>query len=493
MPNPFNLNRDPFARGQTPATGWGPPPRHHASASRLDLPAALQTLRQRWKPAVAILILFSLGGVTVARRKFRPVYRGEAVVRISPLLPRILNFDDEWHKTSIEGFYNDYVRTLCHSAKERAVLANAVTALEGKDVDWIPEGVPEEEIVDHLKARITVQLIRDTHLLRIGIDDSRPEIVAPVVNEVTRSFLGRFAEDERMDQDRKVVVLRSSRKETQQKLDQTHRRLDVLSERLGSALMDEKQNIFFERIHVLDEGFSKVTVRRVQAEGALAKAQARAERLRQRVPIGLVERALEADVEVRDARVMVGRLEREVGKEVTGLSSRHPIRLAAMKRLETAKQHRDTIEKNAEVRVRKRLGSLRNEEAEELLNSAQSDLKAAKHEEESMGAALASARDDLADYGRAMFEGSQLRTQATRLLNELTDIDQRLGELELESRAPCRLTVRDWAREPNRPARNLGKPVSIAAILASLVLALSFPLIWDRRQILTTSSERGRG
>lgn len=483
MPPLVDLHADPFAGrdpheaavpvATTESGDTGKPP--------IGLRDVQRAIRRRWPVALLVAGLVAVVGAAGVLRKFRPNYRAESTIHIAPVMPRVLHEDGEWHKLSIEGFYNDYVRTLTQVATERSVLAPAIDELEADGVSWLPPSVPLEEAPDHLRSRLQISVVRETHLFRIALDDRDAAVPAPVVNAVTDAFMELVRRENALLDDRKAQALIEDRKRIRTELDHVHAELDSLSERLGSALLDERQNPFVERLHVLDEGMTKIFVRRVQAEGALENARGRAEELLASIPEGEVLAEVEADVAVRDARVQLVRMLREMKAAVVGLSPEHPTAQVWAERRRKAEAELDRLIAEVRARAMNRIGRQRAEEAAELLSAAEREVEAARRSESSMVEVLDGAKIDLQEHGRAMFDGSRLRARASQLLEELRRAEARIEQLRLESQAPARLTLRSPAVQPLRAAKDVRKPLLGGVALGALGLGIAVALFLDRR------------
>jgi len=494
----FDVDGEPLSREAGADRAAGPEAAPAAPAQRFavedDAPPALTVppltaLRRHWRAALAIAALAAPLVYGAALWKLRPTYRAEAVLKVSPLVPRLLHTGEEWRASSISGYYSDYVRTLTQLASERSVMEDAVARLDARGADWLPAGVAPSESSNHLRARIDVKLVRDTHLLTIGLDDGRPEVVAPVVEAVTESFLARLAAEDAVDSDSKMHALVQDRDRLKGALAETHARLDGLSSRLGSAILDERQNIFYQRLGVLDEGLTKLFVRRVEAEAALTGAKARALELAAPVPDSLVERLVEEDVAVRDARVLDVRQARELEAATHACAPGHPLRIEAEGRRARARVELAALEAGVRARARARLVEERAEEARQIVAAAERDAQGARSSEGVMEGVLGTARENLVDYGRAMFEGSQLRAESDRLLQSIAGIDRRIEELRIEARAPCRVTVRSAAVTPAKPSRDRRSMALPAALGAALVAGAAAALALARLRPVLLSPE----
>lgn len=479
----FDLESDPLGGDSAPRTPRPTPAAYSAGPlGRI----AVTGLRRRPRLALAVAGLVGAAGVFAVQSRMRPSYRAEGVLEVSAISPRLLYTDEEWRASSITGFYSDHVRTLTNVAKSRAVVRRAVDDLAAREVEWLPEGVPEASAVDHLRARIEINALRDTHLLAIGFTDSDSKLVAPVVESVVDAFL--FERRDATEQRRlaSLASLADERERLDGELASRHERLDELSDRLGSGVLDSRHNPFYERLNVLEEGMTKLFVERVQAEGALEEARGRAQELTGGLPEGELRRLVDEDVLVKDARVMHERLVREILGEIGELSPDHPEHMQATDRVETADEQLLEIEDAVATRLRERIELERDQQAAELLGAAERRAASARESEALMLAVVEEARVNLREWGRAMSEGSRLQSEVEVISASIQDIDRRSEQLLIESNAEERIHVVDAPVTPLEPAGDRRKLFSIAAVMAGIVagavVAIGLELLASRRR-----------
>ena len=433
---------------------------------------ALQSVpKHRFLFIAATLILFAGAGFVIFNW-MRPVYRAEAELQIALLSPRLVYTNEEWHKESQAGNYDEYVETLTRKVESTEVLEATIDRLKNRGVEWAHSSIHSTERVNHLRARLDVKRLRDTHFLIIGLDDTEAELTAPIVNATAHCFLENL-EKRRADESTALLdALENEEKTLRKSLEETYGELDKLSDRLGSAILDKRQNIFYERIQLLEQGLTKVFLRRVEAEGSLGSAQHRAIQLLDVIPEGDIRKNLELDGRIKDARIMIARRQREIDDSLLGLGSKHPHREIYEKRKQDLQAEMAAMEAKVMEEIRDRLGSQRDEEAERILGDAERNLEALKKSEESMKGELAEAKKRLADYGRAMFEGTRLRSDADRILNELQRIKTRINSVRTEATAPSRVKIHQQGRVPGKPSKDRRVPMLVVALIMSLIGAV---------------------
>ncbi|MEO0649677.1 MAG: hypothetical protein AAFZ65_03245 [Planctomycetota bacterium] len=467
-----------FALDAPPGAALAANPTSSTASSNggFDPYTVLAALRHRWWTGLLVAPALAAAGAFVATQKLQPSYSAEALLTVQPTLPSVAVHDEEWRAQSIHGFRDDYTRTLVEVARTREVLEQAVAQLAADGTDWLPAGVDPERAIDHLRARLQVRAVRDTHLMTIGFDDSDPDLVAPMVNIAARCVMDYVEGKLRREKAKHIGALEDELERVEGELAETYSELDALSPRLGSALLDERQNPFYERVNTLEEGLTGVLVDLATAKGDLDRAKVEAELLRNEVPEAQILGAVELDVAVRDARVMLGRLERDEESATGHLSDVHPDRRRSLHRLGLARERVAKLETDAALRARLRLTTERQERADQVLAEAEAEVCSAERSAAEMRSVLNRARTDLSEHGRAMFDGSLLRDRADRLLNVIGLLESKLEGVRIESRADARVALASAGVTPSGPSSDKRKLALLASIAAAIGAALATPI-----------------
>ena len=456
----------------TPASSVADAP---AFVPPIPLKFDLRELRRRLPLWGGLFLALAVPGVLLVLWKTGPSFLADSTLLVRQDPPSLAYTGERWRAKSIESFYDDYVRTLVCVAGERALYEETARRLEERGVEWIPAGVAPEEVPDHLRARMNVAHVRDSYIVRVGFEDRSADVPAPVVNAFVEVFLEALADEQHAEAREVLEILGVERERLVADIESNLDELRALSGQAGTAVLDEEQNVFYERLIRLQDGVTKVFVDRVRAEGRFEEGNAEAERLLAPLPEGELETLVDLDPAVTDARVMLQRMARDVAATTADLSPDHPERKQALERLDEARGRVARLEEETRGRLEARLRLERAERAEALIDRAKGGLDSARRSEKEMQAVVSDAEEGLLRYGEAVLLGNHLRARGERLQVALGRIDERIEELLVESKAPNRVTLRETARRPTRPASDrrmlFGAVAAIVAAVGSGVLA----------------------
>lgn len=439
-----------------------------ATGGPIDPMAVLRAVRAKWY-IVLFVTAFLTGALgAVVLKRIVPSYAAEALVSVEPIVPTVAYTGEEWRAQSIQGFYSDYVRTLVRLAKTPDVAAAAVAELAEDGIDWLPEGVDPVDAPAHLAARLDVRQVRDTQLISVRFEDKNSAIVGPVANAAANSLLTALDLQQNTRVSENSAALAREAERLEKELAGVNASLDALSEPLGSAMADERHNIFFERIDALQESWAKALLVAADAESEMARTRAEAERLLTAIPEGELQAMVDDDPAVRDARVMLGRLARDEESQSGHLSDVHPERMQALQRLREAADRVKKVEEDSRTRLRDRLTQERAEKAATITATSEARVLGSQRALDRIQNELEEARNAFRDHGRAMFDATQLRAESGRIRSALDRLTSREEVLRTESNAPGRASVAAPAITPRKPASDRRK----LALMASGVLSL---------------------
>lgn len=419
----------------------------------------------RRRPAAAALLALALAAPAgeLAARRAAPSYRAEAVLYVAPAVPRLLYTDEEWRANSTVGFYNDYLRTLCRLAVEPEAAREVCARLDAAGVRWAPPGVPPEEAPLVLRARLEARVVGETHLISVGFEDADPAVVAPVVDAAAEVLAERVRRTETAEVDARTERLRTERARLRSELAAGGAGLELLAARIGPGIVDEKQNFEFERVRALQDSHAKLTQRRIEADAARAAAESRAAELRAPPPAAAVDRLVDEDPSVQDARTMLGRLVRETEEKTADFADVHPARAAALARAESARRRVEEAEAAARARLADRLSRERAQAADELLAGAERAATEASAAAAAGAALVEGARGALAEFARDVVRGQEIRRGVDLSTAALDRVERRLEESQVEARATPRVQLRSRGVPPSKPVRDRRLLMRIAA------------------------------
>ncbi len=450
----------------------------------------IRGILRHWWLLLPVYLCMAGGGAFVVMTKMKPAYKAEAVLEIAPILPNMVYTGEEWRAVSIHSFFDNYVRTMTHRFKEQALLEAVVADLEEQGVQWAYPSTPRVAWPAALRGRLAIVSINETHLMTVSTGDTRPEVVAPVVNTTVKHFIESIRKESEDIATHRFAALGEERARLVEELKAAHARLDEIAPVIGSAMLDSRQNLPYDQVNKLEEGRIKILVDLARAEGVLVSAAAQAAGLLAVNDDQAVLRELADDPTLREARTELEALEARTREATLGMSERHPERALALRTVKEVRERVADLEKETLERLLSIRRAERRAEAQAIMQQARESVDGARKSYQILEEALDGARGDLREHGRAMLEGLQARSALEKAMDRIYDIDTQLEETRIELRAPPRVSVRSPAVTPGEPDKDKRPMMAGAAVIFSLVGVLGMAFVLEKlRGLLASESQ----
>ncbi|MFA4991644.1 MAG: polysaccharide biosynthesis tyrosine autokinase [Candidatus Omnitrophota bacterium] len=140
--------------------------------------------RRKW---LVISVLFiTVSSVTIATFMQTKIYRATATVIVDAESPEVLSVKDVIKLGETNYFaYRDYLETQQEIIRSRRTAYNVIKKLKlGARPEYRGEKDPTEKLLRKLK----VELVRDTRILRVSVDDEDPVLASRIANEFAKVY-----------------------------------------------------------------------------------------------------------------------------------------------------------------------------------------------------------------------------------------------------------------------------------------------------------------
>jgi Mrp family chromosome partitioning ATPase len=137
------------------------------------------------------------------------------------------------------------------------------------------------------------------------------------------------------------------------------------------------------------------------------------------------------------------------------------------------------LERSREVGEKVLRGKLLSDQNKKILE-LETEYAAALKTEEKLRSELTEAEQKATDVNTQMMKASTLRTGIQRLQDSLLRIDERIDQLEVESRSPGRIALMTVARPPGQPSAGKRSKMMIMVVLVSLVSGIGYAVARDK-------------
>ena len=408
----------------------------------------------------------------------KPFYSADAVIKIEPVVPKVLYGKEE---ASIMPYYDDFVRTQINQVKSYPVLSRALEIYREKGFNWQLPEESTEQAVGRLAVRLNIAQLRDTQLFALTMTSRRKEGLAEIINATVEAYLETIG-DEQMNKDAsRLSFLRNRKLEIEKELADKYQVLQKISAKYAVGITDEKNiYVYLQAIVDLTQTLVKATSRRIQVESKLKELVNQMGKLTVIDITSDVDEWVEKDQAIRDNRIQLSRKLQDMRLFLAGVNENHPDRQEYEENLKRLNEVQDSmLERSREVGEKVLRGKLLSDQNKKILE-LETEYAAALKTEEKLRSELTEAEQKATDVNTQMMKASTLRTAIQRLQDSLLRIDERVDQLEVESRSPGRIALMTVARPPGQPSAGKRSKMMIMVVLVSLVSGIGYAVARDK-------------
>ena len=434
----------------------------------------LNHLNQVLMITCGILVVGLLGVVMVVK----PFYSADAVIKIEPVVPKVLYGKEE---ASIMPYYDDFVRTQINQVKSYPVLSRALEIYREKGFNWQLPEESTEQAVGRLAVRLNIAQLRDTQLFALTMTSRRKQGLAEIINATVEAYLEAIG-DEQMNKDAsRLSFLRNRKMEIEKELADNYAVLQKISAKYAVGITDEKNiYVYLQAIVDLTQQLVKATSRRIQVESKLKELVNQMEKLKVIDISSDVDDWVEKDQAIRDNRIQLSRKLQDMRLFLAGVNEKHPDRKEYEESLDRLNEVQESMLQRSRVVGEKVLrGKLLSDQNKKVLE-LETEYAAALKTEEKLRSELREAELKATDVNTQMMKASTLRKDIQRLQDSLLRIDERIDQLEVESRSPGRISLMTTARPPDQPSAGKRSKMMIMVVLVSLVCGVGYAVARDK-------------
>jgi uncharacterized protein involved in exopolysaccharide biosynthesis/Mrp family chromosome partitioning ATPase len=433
-------------------------PTGQTSAFRINI---LRSLRLHPVTSILVALLtLGLGLAVVARHK--PTYYSAASIYVSPTVPKTLVEDRE-----LDRPYETYVQETIHAINRYDVLAEAIRKLPPGT--WLYPGESEQSGVTRLQHSLEIARIGGSYQVAIGLDGSRPEHLADIVNTITAAYLEKAKSEEFYGRDDRLATLKEERTRIQSDIDTRLQEQAELTKALGVASFSAKG------ANVFDEGNAKIQADLTTAHEQTIQAQAQLYSLKSgdtSSPNSALNAAADeiiaSDPGLMALKSSLSQRQAEAIGKLQGLTPANP----------AYKQVQDQL-----AQIDKALTEMQNElrrkAAARLEQKLRTDLNRSQSIESHLMSDLQHGTKQANEAAPRIQRAEAVQSELDRLQSRASAIEDRISNLELESSSPGSVHLFSPAMPPLGPEKSKVTTLLILIFPFSLFMGVATAILLD--------------
>jgi polysaccharide biosynthesis transport protein len=429
----------------------------------------MRSVNAHWRLAfcIAAFIIFVLGPPLVWV-KGKHYYRAEGVIYVSPRFAKNLEQDQELVLES-NSQYREFVEQQVRTINRFDIVLAALKSLGEKRFLWQRRNEQDRIAAERLLGLLEIKPVADTYQITIGLEGTKPDGLAEVINAVISSYLNTFKNEELFGSQDRVQALEKERTGVLQEIDaKTRRRTDLAQQLAVTTFNDSNPNPYDQLLVAAKSAYAQARRQRFEAEAQLASVDGK-----NSVPAADALRSNAEDIASRDPgltslKANLNQRRAELLTKRSGLADTHPGRRAIDQEISEIDAEIDGMKTKLIASFSKMLIA---QKSAEVVKQRQIEDEMSRDVERNSR----QASEFSAGYQEAMARGRDIE----RLRKRLDAIDDRIGFLGLEGHAPGFLRVFSQARRPLLPSKSGHKKLALIVVFAGLLLGIAVPVAVD--------------
>ena len=406
------------------------------------------------------IVTCGLGLAVLLRHK--PTYSATAIIYVSPNFPKTLTDDREQQYQ-----YETYIQEEIHTVTRYDVMADAIKKLPPGT--WQYPGETEQSAVARLQGSLDIERISSTYQVAITMLGWRPENLAEIVNAVANTYVDKAKDEEFYGRDQRLDTLRQERSRIQSDLDSLLQEQAQIARSLGVAIVNgEGSNPFDSQLDKMRSDLATAHEQRIQAEAQLSALEKGDPSAPNSALSAAADEIIANDPQLTALKSSLGQKRSELLGTLAGLTPNNPLRK------QTEEQLADT-----EAALQKMQASLRAKAAARLEEKLHAEVNRAATVESRLLHDLQQQTTSATTATPKFQRSEEIKAEVARLQARYNVIDERIGNLELESSSPGSVHIFEPALPPLGPAPSKTHKALLMLFPISILLGIAAAVLMD--------------
>ncbi|HEX3471157.1 MAG TPA: AAA family ATPase [Silvibacterium sp.] len=410
--------------------------------------------------SLVALVTCGLGLAVILRH--HAIYSATSTIYVSPNFPKTLTDDREQQYQ-----YESYIQEEMHSIPRYDVIADALRKLPPGT--WQGPQESEQSAVERLQRSLDISRVGTTYQVEINLIGSRPGRLAEIVNAVTNTYLEKAKNEEFYGRDERLQTLHQERTRLQSELDARLQEQADLAKSLGVAIVNgDGGNPFDSQLEKMRSDLNTAHGQRIQAEAQLSSIENGDPSAPNSALSAAADEIIASDPQLTALKSSLGQKRSELLGTLAGLTPNNPLRK------QTEEQLAET-----EAALQKMQASLRAKAAARLEEKLHAEVNRAATVESRLLHDLQHATAVATTAAPKFQQSDEIKADIERLQARYNTIDERIGNLELESSSPGSVHLFQPARVPLGPEPSKAHKYLLLLFPISILLGIASAVAFD--------------
>ena len=429
----------------------------------------LVSLIKHYKIGLCVFIAIALLGIPVAWVKGKSFYSATAAIYVAPRVANILNENKEQDISSYQQ-YKQFVDQQVGTVGRYDILLAALKNLGDKRFLWQLPNEPERHAAERLQAALVIKPVNDSYLISVTLESDKAEGLDDIVNTVVETYIENAHEQSLIYASKeRVEVLYNQRDKLQAIISEKKNKLAALSQQLSvTVFVDSTVNPYDQLLAGSQLAYSIAQRDRIVAEAGLLLFENPKDPKASTALESVVADIVYKDTGLNSLKSNMYQRRSELVRLISGLDPKHPGHEQIKKQLEVI-----------EAEVVAATDQLTQDVKHMLLEERRSKVTLTRKIEQDLLAQINTQKENAAWFSTRYNDALTLNHDIKSLYEQLKSVEDRIGFLELESKAPGFIRMDSPARPPEIPIRGGRKKIVILMFIVGLIAGLVVPIIID--------------
>ncbi len=396
----------------------------------------------------------------------RPGYRAETHLMLTPIKQPTLQGRE---RDVITGDLRDHMRTLSKRVLSYNILHSALNNLPKSEWPaFLHPSKPTARNVFLLMSKMEAQEISGTYLLEVSIEAGNPQGLGPMLNAVTKTFLGQLEKEQEQQYTRQLTYLSEERARITNNVNEQRVKLIELARGVGQrSFLHKAYDAHLDKLQLLQKSYWEVETFRVEQQRELDTVLFENENL------GALDLTSVADRRVDD-NFGINRMEQwtyeslqELRSTIDGLTPANPERRYVEKRMTAMESYLQLYKTNVRSNTLDNLTSEQDLAMKESWIKAEAAARAAEKASEFLLNEKVEAEQEASDISGVIFNAQEMIYNIDQLMARLAALDSRIDDNQLQAKAPLPMHVDRKAQTPEAPFESNQNKLLIVAFMLS--------------------------
>ncbi len=379
----------------------------------------------------------------------KPFYEVHAFMKIDPVIATLITQKEE---TSITNYYDQFANTQAHSMKTFEILQKTVEKLTPREKgSLLPLGLPSDKCADILEHVIIIKPLQGTHLIEITASGNKQEGLAPLVNKLMNVYLDKVRTSNAESEQDQLNSLRIKKELIQKQMNAYEKSLDELTKEISMASYSESFNMASKNSEELQRQYDNAFTDHLKAMNNYWAVEQANHELQSLALDPLVDEIVMNDQSLHFTSSWTYQQLQEMRSTTDGLTPSNPDRIYVEKRMNAMQQY----EKKQRKELRNTANAItlgkRKLDMHKSLIQAKYDFEKSKKTVDALKIELENNIKESQRISIGIHKGEYLSASWKHNQDMLDMLERRTAEIEIERKAPLRISIESLAREPKFP------------------------------------------